>query len=267
MIFDIVIPVGSIDIEVFKKQLTFTIKNIIGFRNIYIITNKTYFFEVERNDVFFVDEDIFHLFIDYLKREYGEKNKRNGWFFQQLIKFYVSFYIENISDKYLVIDSDVFFLNPTIFFDENSLPMYSYGYEYHIPYFEHMKKLHPMLKKQILVENPKEFSGICHHMIFDKKVLSELFYYVENYQLEKNNIKKPFWRFFLDCVDFDDRRLFRSGCSEYEIYFNYILLFHKEHIRIRKLKFDNFFRDYQNIEKYTNQYDYIAYHYYHRIPF
>lgn len=264
MIFDIVIPVGSIDAEIFKNQLTFTTKNIIGYRNIYIITKKSHFFNVQQNNIFFIDEDIFQLFMDYLKQEYGEKNQRNGWFFQQLIKIYAGFYIQNISENYLVIDSDIFFLNPTVFFDDNELPLYSYGYEYHPPYFEHMKKLHPILKKQIILEDQKEFSGICHHMIFNKKILEELFHFVENYQMEKNNVKKPFWRFFLDYVDFDDRRLFRSGCSEYEIYFNYILVFHKDKIRIRKLLFDNYFRDYENIEKYAGQYQYITYHYFHR---
>jgi hypothetical protein len=36
--FDIVIPVGPNDIEQLKKQIVYTKKNIVGYRNIYIIS-------------------------------------------------------------------------------------------------------------------------------------------------------------------------------------------------------------------------------------
>ena len=37
--FDIVIPLGSNDISVINIQLEYTIKNVIGYRHIYMVTN------------------------------------------------------------------------------------------------------------------------------------------------------------------------------------------------------------------------------------
>lgn len=100
------------------------------------------------------------------------------------------------------------------------------GDEYHIPYFVHMNKLHENLTKSF------NKSGICHHMLFGKKYINEIFELVE----EKH--KKPFWQVFILCVeehknhhlDADD-----SGASEYEVYFNYMVKNHNNDIIIRNL--------------------------------
>ena len=42
--------------------------------------------------------------------------------------------IQNILDKYLVIDSDTFFLKPTTFIENNKC-LYNYGSEYNKSYF------------------------------------------------------------------------------------------------------------------------------------
>ena len=36
--FDIIIPIGPSDIDIVKEQIVFTKKNIIGYRNIYLIS-------------------------------------------------------------------------------------------------------------------------------------------------------------------------------------------------------------------------------------
>ena len=239
--FDIVIPVGPHDENLIKKQLVFTKKNIIGFRNIYLICydNKLNF-----EDCITIDEKIFPFNLDTVKKYHGELD-RNGWYLQQLLKLYAGIVIKDILDKYLVIDSDTFFLKPTIFLKNNNC-MYNYGIEYHKEYFRHMKRLSSNFFKM-----DKKKSGICHHMIFETKYIKEIFNLVE----KKHNDK--FYNVFLKLVNKKHRD--KSGASEYELYFNYMLKNHNDKIILRKLKWLNTKR----VKKYKN-YDYVSYHWYLR---
>ena len=172
------------------------------------------------------------------------KLNRNGWYLQQLLKLYALITIPEILERCLIIDSDTFFLKPTIFINNNKC-LYNYGSEYHNKYFEHMLKLD---KDLIKVDNTK--SGICHHMMFEKIYINELINKIE----EKHNDK--FYNVFLKMVtDFTG-----SGASEYEIYFNYMLKYHSNNIKIRQLKWINT----TSIDNINSQYDYISYHWYMR---
>ena len=86
------------------------------------------------------------------------------------------------------------------------------------------------------------------HMIFETSKLKQLFEMIEQYH---NNGKK-FYEIFLDCV----QKKYRgkgSGASEYEIYFNYLLKYHKEDIIIRALKW-------KDLNHYNKNYDYVSIH-------
>ena len=173
--FDIVIPLGSNDIPVINIQLEYTIKNVIGYRHIYIVTNtdlmknqmlidcvKKHIFN--KIKIIPVKEDLYPFNIDTVAQYHGKSN-RNGWYLQQLLKLYSGYVIPGILKKYLVIDSDTFFLKPISFID-NKLCKYNYGSQYHKPYFLHMKKLHPSLNRII-----SNMSGISHHMMFETKYI------------------------------------------------------------------------------------------------
>ena len=239
-LFDIVIPIGPNDINVINNMINNTKKNIIGYRNIYLISyDSNIYFE----DCITIDENIFpfnKILIDNLINS----KERSGWYLQQLIKLYCSFVIKDMLDDYLVIDSDTNFIKPTTFF-ENNIPLYNFGLEYHKPYFNHMVKLHSSLIKQ------NTYSGICHHMIFQKDKLIKLFKLVEN--KTKNN----FWKAFLLLIDKND--VMHSGASEYEIYFNYIQIYHKNEFIIRPLKWQNYY----SINK-DNDLIYYSHHWYNR---
>jgi FkbM family methyltransferase len=237
-LFDIVIPCGPNDINKLHEMIKHTKKNIVGYRNIYIVS---YDKNIYIDGCITIDEKIYPFNINTIEKHLG-KNERNGWYLQQLLKLYAGFTIKDILNNYLVIDTDTFFMKPTIFF-ENETPLYNFGTEYHIPYFQHMIKLHPTLIKQ------NEKSGICHHMIFQKDIILELFKLTENYH------KKYFYKVFLECVD--PMQILGSGCSEYEIYFNYIQIYYKNKYKIRKLNWCN--------SKYlieNQNYDYISCHWY-----
>ena len=240
ILFDIIIPLGPNDLSIVKEMINYTKKNIVGYRNIYIVSydSSLYF-----DDCIIINENIFP-FSKKILENYIGNNDRVGWYLQQLIKLYSGFYIKNILDNYLVIDSDTYFLKPTTFF-KNNLPLYNIGTEYNIPYFQHMNKLHPSLNK---VTN---YSGICHHMLFQKNILYDLFILVENYH------KTKFYIAFLNCINQHD--ILGSGASEYEIYFNYLHIYHKNKFIIRQLEWTN-----TNNLCLNSDYDYISYHWYSR---
>ena len=237
--FDIVIPVGPNDKSVIEQQIKHTQKNIIGYRNIYLIC---YDPSITIDGCITINENIFPFNIDTVAEHHG-KLERNGWYLQQLLKLYAGKIIPNILDKYLVIDSDTFFLKPTTFVENNKC-LYNYGTEYHKPYFHHMEKLDKDLTK---IDKSK--SGICHHMIFETKYIDELIS-----KIEKNH-NELFYNIFLKTVT--EKK--GSGASEYEIYFNYMLKYNPDKIQIRKLNWGNTCK----LDTDCNL-DYISYHWYLR---
>ena len=254
--FDIVIPVGPNDMDIIYKQLPFTLQNIIGYRNIYIITNITHFtYNLDSYpNVFIVDERIFPFTIQDICVKIHKE--RAGWYFQQLIKLYASFVISHMLPTYLVIDVDTFFLYPTTFIKHSNTYLFNVGTEYNKAYFDHMYKLSPTLKK-VFPEN----SGICHHMIFQKeRVLSMMQLCMQSSEQKKNDLDFwNFWKLFLECIDPSEN----SGASEYEMYFNYMLLYYPTEIEIRKLEWTNS-SNFNEIQQNSNKYDYVSVHWYSR---
>ena len=238
-LFDIVIPVGPNDKSIIKEQIKYTKKNIIGYRNIYLIC---YDPAIKIEGCITINENIFPFNKETIIN-YHSKLERNGWYLQQLLKFYAGKTIPGILNKYLVIDSDTFFLKPTTFIENNKC-LYNYGIEYHIPYFKHMLRLN-----KNLIKIDKNKSGICHHMLFETKYLNELIT-----KIEKKH-KELFYIIFLKLVTEKSG----SGASEYEIYFNYMLKYHPDKIKIRKLNWKNT----DKLETNSN-YDYISCHWYMR---
>ena len=238
-IFDIVIPVGPNDKDIIYKQIEFTKKNIIGYRNIYLIC---YDPNIIIDGCITINETIFPFSLETVTNIHGQLT-RNGWYLQQLLKLYALMIIPEILDKCLVIDTDTFFLKPIVFIKNNKC-LYNFGSEYHVPYFAHMLKL-----DEELIKVYKNKSGICHHMMFEKKYINELINKIE----EKHNDK--FYNIFLKMVtDFNE-----SGASEYEIYFNYIFKNYSNNVEIRQLNWSN--SKTLNIHA---DFDYISCHWYMR---
>ena len=222
--FDIVIPIGPLDINAIRTQIGFTKTNIIGYRNIYLVSVDP---NLQIDGCITISESIFPFSLKTVE-EYHGKSSRNGWFLQQLLKLYAGLVIPDILGRYLVIDSDTFFLKP-ITFDKN---YFCYGTEYHQPYFEHLKKLLPSLEKM----DPQK-SGICHHQMFETKYLKELFTMVEQYHAEQSTTNPRFFEIFLKNVD--PQHYTASGASEYEIYFNFMLKYHPDQVILRPLRWCN----------------------------
>jgi hypothetical protein len=246
--FDIIFPLGPNDVDIFKKYIKYNQQNILNYRNIYVVS---YDPSIEVNGCITIDENKF-LFLKTAIQEKMGDSPRVGWYFQQLIKLYSHKIIDGLLDKYLVMDTDMIFIKPTEFFT-NDKTNFSFSGQYHYEYFIHMKKLHPCLIKQ------NELSGICDHMMFEKRYLEEMFQMVENYHEKTNELddfsvacegedkfavasEGKFYKLFIDFIDpidyHVDGRGKGSGASEYEMYFNFMLIYHKEVVFLKKLNYE-----------------------------
>jgi glycosyltransferase involved in cell wall biosynthesis len=235
-LFDIVIPVGPNDYNRIHDTIQYTKRNVLHYRNIYIVSPNT----ITIDGCIYIPETIFPITVDYIKSLDNCKEKA-GWYMQQLIKLYAGSSIPGILENYLILDADVYVVKPTTFMRGN-IPLYALGKEHHMPYFRHMFRLHPTLFR---VNN---VSGICHHMMFTQKYLQELFALVETPTV-------PFWMRFLYEVQESG-----SGASEYEIYFNFMLAYHKNDMIIRELCW----RDVSRLDEVGPEHDLVALHYYLR---
>jgi len=241
--FDIVIPLGKNDIDIIREQIIYTKRNVIGYRNIYIITNMD--FNLSLDGCIIIDENSFPFTKSTVASVHGV-NDRNGWYLQQLLKLYAGIVIPGVLDRYLVIDADTFFLKPTQFI-ENDKCLYNYSGENHLPYYEHMAKMIPGL-----IKTYPDKSGICHHMMFETKWLRELFQKIETIHGD----------FFFNCFLRFVTDIYNSGASEYELYFHYMCQFHNDEISIRKLKFVDAPVKHKTYLNANSTYDYASYHWY-----
>ena len=219
---DIVVVFHSKD----QKVLPYCLKGLSHIkekRNIYLVCNDP----VEYEGATYISETLYPFSkkdVDsYILEKY---HWRSGWYFQQLLKLYAHRVIPNLSDTFLIVDTDTVFVNDVSFIDTDGIPLYATGTEYHMQYFDHMAKLLPGLVKQF-----PDKSGVAHHTVFQKEFLDEFFTIVENIH------KVPFWRAMMQCVDPDTANI--SGMAENETYFTYMFQYHRDKVRLRTLAWQN----------------------------
>jgi len=252
---DVIINVGPNDIQILRDQIRYTQKNVKNYRHIYLIS---YDPRLTVEGCITIDEQKFPFRMENVENALG-KNHRNGWYFQQLLKMYAPQVIPDLLERFVCIDADTFFVKPTDFINpDTNRSRYCFSKENHQPYFEHMKRLHPSFCRM-----DPEKSGICHHMVFEKKYLKELMGMVENLH------SKAFYVVFLESIDKADA--VKSGASEFEIYFNFMLQYHPNEIEIRPLLWEDIINwvniiDWDNLIKAQPDlnHDFIAYHHHLR---
>lgn len=174
---------------------------------------------------------------------------RIGWYYQQLLKLYAPSTIPGLSANVLALDADTIFLNPVEFLDPHFAGLYNPAAEHHKPYFRHLQTFLPGYKRV----HP-HYSGVAHHMLFQRCIVNDLFHTVENLH------HKPFWQAFCQSVHFKD--LF-AGASEYEIYFTFA--FSRTHqVQIRPLNWANIPNLTHLIDYQKSGYHYVSCHSYNR---
>lgn len=175
--------------------------------------------------------------------------RQPGWYFQQLLKLYSPFIIPRISSNVLVIDADTIFLNPVTFL--NSV----YGGQFcvsHHPakrrYIAHAQRVVPGYQRV-----HREVYSVCHHMLFQKPILDDLFKTVENHH------QLPFWKVFCNNVSLETKK----GASEYEIYYNFALR-HTDQVELRELRWANS-GDLSKMQEFKDRgYHFVSFHTYLR---
>jgi hypothetical protein len=241
MLFDCIIPFGPNEETLIHFCIQKARENIIGLRNIYVISYTPSFFNPDAITIYEKDYDFTYEDINtYIQ------SSRTGWYLQQFLKIYSHRVIEDLSEYFLILDSDTIFLNKTNFFDDG-VPLYATGTEYHIPYFENMNRMHSSLNKCV------PYSGICHHMIFKKEYLQNIIDIIEL----RN--EKDFWRCALESISSGHHQY--SGFSEYELYFTYLNTYQKDSFKIRNLRWKN--TDFYDSSD-SSSFDYISIHWYMR---
>lgn len=260
---DVVIPCVKKDLETLELCIAGIRANCAQIRRVIVVSKTRLTDSAEWVDEkifpFTKDEVAFEIFRNEEQAEKYRSNPKNrlGWIFQQLLKLYAPFVIENISTNVLILDADTIFLRPVTFLQLNGAGCFNPGTEHHAPYFDHMHRLLPGLHRV----HP-QLSGISHHMLFQLCLLNDLKTAIEEYH------GSLLWKALLHCID--HRELFGSCLSEYEIYFNYALL-RSNQCSIRKLKWANssmaFFNNYlqrQKLDHSATSYDYLSVHSYMR---
>ena len=225
--FDIVIPVGPDELDIIQEVVSTAKLNIKGYNNIYLISCDP---TLSLEGCITIEESIFPFSIKSIEEIHGE-SFRTGWFYQQLLKLYAAIVIPNCLETILILDADVFVLRELEFLQDGK-PIFTVGYEYTQNYHIHSQKLHPSIVRATLA-----YSGVSHHMVLGRSYILEIFKLVEDYHNNKE-VGKPFWQIFIECLDSKDGVPY-AQCSEYEIYFNYMCIYHPDKILLRELKWDN----------------------------
>lgn len=207
IIDDVIIPFHPKDTPTVKLCCE-SLKNVIGAKRIILISSQ----DPKIDGCEFINETSIDNLISLkdIKEVWAQKNQklmsRSGWLYQQLLKLAVPDLIPDVSEDFLISDSDIVFLkNPYANIPQGVFP-YSKAFtgEYHLPY----RKSYERLMKETTVSG---FSFINHNMVVNKQTLNSLKKYIQD-------ISKTSWdQAILNCIDFNEASCF----SEYDLYGNW----------------------------------------------
>jgi hypothetical protein len=251
---DVVIPCHVKDAPKLDRTIEAIQTYVVGVRRIIVVSEKPFTHKAE-----WFDERLFPFSKEKLAREICKSAKRArkelrksttriGWLYQQFLKLYAPFCVPGISSNVLIVDADVIFLKPVTFIQDNGAGLYAVGDEHHNPYFVHAEKVLPGLRKL-----HKNYSGVVHHMLFQRVVLVDLFNLIR-----AHHHVEP-WIAMARFIELDKHKeIINSAMSEYEIYFNFVFA-RTDQVQIRHLTWNNI-HEYE-LKKYTDStYDYVAIH-------
>ncbi len=250
---DIVIPVHKKDLQILEYCIEAAKKKIVNARRIIVVSKERYSDNAE-----WFDEKLFPFSLELVRDYVGGSV---GWYFQQLLKLYAPLVIPGISENVMILDSDTVFFRRVAMLDEQNRSFYNISKDknvrcrdFDIRVAKHAKAVLSALAIENLPSEFREISGISHNMMFNREIMRDLFAKAEAHDADGD----PFYKIFLKHADSE------HSASEYQIYFNFLLVFHREKIRIRKLNYKNTAD--VNIRKYRRRfkYHYCSFHSYLR---
>jgi Family of unknown function (DUF6492) len=169
-----------------------------------------------------------------LLEEQGATAKQASWYYQQLLKFYVFQVIRGLGDDVLILDADFVFSRPLHFLTEDGRAILSRGYPFKWlvntrDYPTRVEHIHADFARRFVAgwEPVDPFSGMHHHMVFQRDILADLFDVVEREH------QQPFWRAFAGNVRFEKKW---NAASEYVIYYHFARARHPGRVVVRDLE-------------------------------
>jgi hypothetical protein len=176
----------------------------------------------DEDDILWIPESLFPFTKTDVAALVQSTNGREGWYFQQLLKLYAFEVITDILPHVLLFDSDCVVCKPISFFDAEGRILLDFSDTVkHAPYFTHARAVMGDLFRDVYPER----SGIADHMMVHRPVMQSLLYKIDR--------SGKAWRILLEAVEPAQRNF--SGMSEYEIYFNYALMWFAEEYALRQL--------------------------------
>ena len=181
------------------------------------------------------------------EREAPENAGRAPWVFQQLLKLGAKEFVDGLSQRYLVVDSDVIFLR-AVSFAGPRFP-YSRSTELNPPYAESYRRL-------IGEDQPGDQSYTAHHMLYDQGFLGELFDEIGSRH------GKSWAQAYVDAVDFTEP----NSINEQDTYAHWVISRHPEDAVHRQLRWrdSNFVPGLFARATLSLDYDFVAAHAYRR---
>ena len=194
---DFVIPLHKNNI-IFRSTIESIVENYNP-KNIYIITNTISITELLEHykkwnicstNLFFIDESIFFLrkfnmHKDDIEKMYffiDEKSREFGWWYQQIIKLGAFQMIENLSDPYIVWDSDLIVLDKWELYPTETVPFFQFAILQEAAKNQWNRDEYYKSIKYLLgldAAEPDEGTFVPHHFIFYHAILSSFFLEVE----------------------------------------------------------------------------------------
>ncbi|CAG8499648.1 16934_t:CDS:1 [Cetraspora pellucida] len=247
---DVVIPVAIKDKIKLQKCLQGILENsLTPINNVYIISNNENILKDLLNNnstdvkIIFISEAHFPFskedikrVLDWKKSEYNHAT----WYYQQLLKFYIFRVIPDLFENVLILDSDFIFKQKVGFMTNDGKAILAYGYPFKwilntSKYPENVNHSHIDFAKRFVPmwKIINSFSGMHHHLLFQKHITESLFKYVETYH------KKDFWKAFMDAVDIKKW----NAASEYVIYFHFAVKNYPNDLELRHLNSYDFIYD------------------------
>jgi hypothetical protein len=253
MLIDVVIPAHEKDLAILNHCIDGIKKNIIDVRRIIVVSKEKFTDQAE-----WFDEVLYPFSYQEISNLVNGSNV--GWNFQQLLKLYAPLIIPGILPNVLVIDADTVFYRKTHFFSKEGLPLYNLSKDknlensnFHQVTLRHIKKILPEIAEKF-PKNFENISGICHHMLFQKHIIEELFAAVE----KRDPAGNPFYKIFLQ------NRENSFGVAEYNLYFYFLITAHPHDYQIRILQYKNTAKFSPFKERLRRKYHYCSYHSYMR---
>ncbi len=233
-----VIPVAEKDLIKLPICVEYIINHLLTpLRNIYIISaiGKFPFTVMKGKTIHWIDERAFPFSAEEINETLLGKKCFFGhafYYYQQLLKLYIFETIPDLLDNVLILDSDYVFTKDTDFLTKEGKAFLNLGYPFFwlldtTDYPLKITHIHAKFAAELVPGwKPMHcYSGMLHHMLFNRKILSHLFSLV----FKKHKI--PFWQAFTNGLS---PKKWNSA-SEYILYHHFALLNYPDKVVARHL--------------------------------